>query len=568
MFVVLVASFLLSQPAIADTLEQRTSFNVNSTFDKYKRTTLSATLRKISDNAYFYIEDSYWNGLSSSQQNSLMTNVSGLADYFTSNIYPRETAFFGSEPRPGVDGDNKITILLEELINNNGGYFDTANGYPKSDIEDSNAREILFLNVEVVVRDLNFSKIFLAHEFQHLISFNQKEKTFNLSEDVWLNEMRSEYAISKAGLNDTFADSSLDRRVSSFISNYADSLTEWPNENADYGIAAVFAEYLAEQFGDSIFSETMKMPLTGIESLNQFLTSRGFYSSSPAGAFGDVFMNWLGALYLNDTSKNPKLGYKRPELSAIHVVPQQRVNLSSGLPDYSIAQNLKDWQPSWLEFNTANVAGDSSKSFKISIDGESGHSYLASYLAFYNTGAVELGKIKYSGGVGNAFVSNSADKRLEKIVIMSTKNTKIFSFGTREPQAYLNVRVSAVDSSAVKVNMLIDGALIKRPNESEIYVIWGKYRRYLNPGVISLYGHLNPADAIELGPEEFNQFTTSNYVKFVDDEKVYAVWPDSTKHWLNITPQQWDATHRDWNAIFTINEHEVNYYRTGAEIRN
>lgn len=86
------------------------------------------------------------------------------------------------------------------------------------------------------------------------------------------------------------------------------------------------------------------------------------------------------------------------------------------------------------------------------------------------------------------------------------------------------------------------------------------------PGVISLYGHLNVANAIEIELEVFNSYTTSNYIKYLNDEKVYAVWPEGSKHWLNITPQQWDASGRDWGAIFTINDLEVNYYKTGEDI--
>ena len=36
-------------------------------------------------------------------------------------------------------------------------------------------------------------KDFIAHELQHLINWNQKERLVDLKEDVWLNEMRSEY---------------------------------------------------------------------------------------------------------------------------------------------------------------------------------------------------------------------------------------------------------------------------------------------------------------------------------------------------------------------------------------
>ena len=139
-------------------------------------------------------------------------------------------------------------------------------------------------------------------------------------------------------------------------------------------------------------------------------------------------------------------------------------------------------------------------------------------------------------------------------------------FYTQETPYNLSVKVGLSDVEAIDMALLKDGILIKKQNEKEVYVIWGKYKRYLVPEVMALYGHLDPANAIEITPEIFNSYTTSNYVKYVGGEKVYAVWPDGTKHWLNITPQQWDASYRDWGAIFTINDLELNYYKIGEDI--
>lgn len=565
LFVTIILSFFSVFDMVqADTLGQRVNFNVNSEFDKYNRTNLNATLRHVSDRLYFYVEDSYWDGLNTLGQNYLVTNIKVLADAFDNNIYPKETSLWGLEPNPGVDNDPKIAILLEEMITNRGGYFATSNGYPKEEAQGSNEREMVSLNVEVLISDPFLEKIFLAHEFQHLISFNQKEKIYNASEDVWLNEMRSEYSVSLVGYNDSYSSSNLDHRVETFSNNRSDSLTEWPNKNLDYAMAALFAEYLVEQFGPSILSETLKSSFTGISSLNKYLSDRGYYNSSVSG-FSDVFINWLGALYLNDISKNEKLGYQRAELKSIRVVPQQEIHLSSGLIEYSSTQYIRDWQPLWLDFDMSAVTSDQTKSAKIDISGEQGQSFIVSYLIFHNSSRVELGKINIIAGQGNAYVLNSSDK-LNKVVVLATKSTKISGFGQSETPGYLNVKVSMVDTKNAEARTLKDGALIKRPREKEIYVIWGKYKRYLNPGVISLYGHLDPANALELEPEVFNSYQTSNYVKYVDDEKVYAVWPDGSKHWLHITPQQWDASNRDWNAIFTINDLELNYYKTGADI--
>lgn len=562
-YIVIISIFLFSFNFLsvqADVVGQAVNFNVNPNFDKYKRTSLDTTLRYSGENVYFYVENNYWNGLSSTDMGLLMSNIKLLASEFDNNIYIKETSFFGSEPNPGVDNDPKLTILLEELIDNNGGYFDTVNSYSKSKIDSSNQREMLALNVDVLVSDLFVSKMFLAHEFQHLISFNQKEKAFNISEEAWLNELRSEYAITVAGYNNPYPNSNLNRRAFIFSNNQTDSLTEWPNTNQDYATAALFAEYLVEQYGDKILSETLKSPIVGISSLGDYFLKNGYYEG-----FNDVFLNWLGALYLNDISKNPKLGYAREELKSIKANPQEKIFLSSNLREYHSLHQLKDWQPLWLEYDISSIAIDQTKSARIDINGDASQNFTALLVAFYEDGKIETSRINTISGSGNGFISNTS-KKLSKLAVIITKSTKLSKFGKIEQPSPLNIKVSMIDTRDAQAGSLRDGMLIRRLREKEIYVIWGKYKRYLNPGVISLYGHLDPSAAIELEPELFNSYQTSNYVKYVNDEKVYAVWPDSTKHWLNITPSQWDASHRDWNAIFTINDLELNHYKTGANI--
>src|SRR3990167_6344405 len=163
--------FFVFSDASADTLGQTQIFNVNSKYDQFSRTSLGATLRNVSEHAYFYVEDKYWDGLNPNQRVSLSNSISVLSEEFDDNIYPIETQFWGSEPNPGIDGDPKITILLEDLISGNGGYFDSSNQFSKNVSSNSNEREIIFISIQAG----NFAKIFLTHEFQHLISHNQKE---------------------------------------------------------------------------------------------------------------------------------------------------------------------------------------------------------------------------------------------------------------------------------------------------------------------------------------------------------------------------------------------------------
>src|SRR3989344_4178013 len=129
--VALLMPFFVFSDVRADTIGQTQIFNVNSKYDQFSRTSLSATLRNVSNYAYFYVDDRYWDNLNSNQRASFNNNISVLAQEFDNNIYPKETQFWGAEPNLGIDNDPRITILLEDLVSGNGGYFDTTNEYLK-----------------------------------------------------------------------------------------------------------------------------------------------------------------------------------------------------------------------------------------------------------------------------------------------------------------------------------------------------------------------------------------------------------------------------------------------------
>ena len=539
----LSVSFFVFSDVSADTIGQTQIFNVNSKYDQFSRTSLSATLRNVSNYAYFYIEDRYWDNLNSNQKVALNNSVSVLGQEFDNNIYPKETQFWGAEPNPGIDNDSRITIVLENLVFGNGGYFDTSNQYPKKISSDSNEREMIFISVEAG----NFAKVFLGHEFQHLISYNQKELIRKVQEDVWFNELRSEYSISLLGYNDNFYNSSLERRVNTFLENPSDSLTEWPNVSADYAQVTLFGQYLLEQFGLSIFKETLRSSMVGIESINQFLRDNNY-----SDKFSNIFENWTVANYLNNISLDKRYGYQRGELKNVRIIPEQ--SFLSYPSSYIFNYNLKSWQSNWYKYNLSSLPPD--KAIKISYNPD----YLFKVLYTDNLGRVGIlnnpGYITNPGGP--SFVG------LSSVVLMPINEIETMNFGNEEIPRAISFSINFVDNALAQP--IADGALIKRPGEPEIYVVEGKYKRYLRPEIIKLYGHLDASKAIELDDKPFNSYSTANYVRSVNDKKVYAVWPDGTKHWLNITAQQWDTSGRDWGAIFIINDLEFNNYKTGADI--
>src|SRR3989344_1078550 len=543
--VALLAPFFIYSIALADIQGQSVIFSVNKDFDKFGRESMSATLRHISGSAYFYVDDQYWDGLNSSERQDFLTSINQLSSEFDVNIYPTETSFWGQEAKPGVDGDVRITILLEQLKSGNGGYFSAINGYSQKTYPESNEREMIAVNAESVNGQL--AKIFLAHEFEHLISSNQKEIIRNIEEDIWLNELRAEYATSLVGYNDIFSGSNLERRADKFFSSPSDSLTEWPNVSQDYDLAALLGEYITEEYGNGLLKNSLQSDLFGISSIDATLVSMG-----NSDRFLNIYSNWLIASYINDDSLEPKFGYARSELRNLKATPQRITILpssGSNVFDYFI----KPWQPYGHKIYVNGLESD--RVVKLSPSPMPGFKFLY---------ADNLGRTDILDG--GFYVTNPSD--LAYFYIFPLNFSKTISFGSSESELNGRLALSFEDkTSGVDFGpALKNGALIKKARESEIYVIEGEYKRYLRPEIIALYGHLDSGKTMEVDDATFNSYTTANYVRYVDDEKVYAVWPDGTKHWLNITYQPWDASGRDWGAIFVINDLELNTYKIGADI--
>ena len=539
---VFLFGLLSSSQALADTLGERHTFFVNSTYDFTGRISLPVTLVYVGTHVYFYVEDEYLNSLNSSERAVFDQQVSASVQEFDNNIYPKETSFWGSEANPGIDNDPKITILLERLTAGTGGYFDSINGYSTLQTNRTNQREMIIANV--LSLGSNRLKIFLAHEFQHLISFNQKELLLDASEDVWLNELRSQYAITVAGYNDNFHNSDLSQRLQTFLSNSTDSITEWPNTNIDYASVTLFGQYLFDRFGPSILQDTLHNSSAGIDSINKYLSDH-----QNSERFTDIFADWVWTNYYNNQTKDIRYGYVNPNLQTIHVPLTDSKQLTSqSLNSYSFL--LKPWQLAWYQFRTDFLAS-ADQNIKISWVGPE-------FQVFYADASGAKRRISN----GDIIAPPSTDS----FILMPINESQTTNFGTSEVPASLIFSIEYTRQPVLTMTSAIqDGALIMHAGTPDIYVVWGTYKRYLAPEVLSFYG-LDPAKAVTVSEAVFQSYMPSNYVRAVDEKKVYAVWPDGTKHWLNMTAQHFTDSYRDWNSIFIVNNLESNFYKIGPDI--
>ena len=329
--------------AKADFVGQRVNFSIDPSYDNQGRSEAMAVMLALSNKAYFYIDEDWWNALDQSKQVEAKKSLEYLAEEFDKKIYPTLTTAYGSEWRPGIDGDERITILFHLLKESAAGYFSTGNEYPKAQNSQSNEREMVYLNANKIGNLLTRS--YLAHEFTHLITFFQKDKLRGMEEDIWLNEARAEYASTLLGYDVVYDNSNLKERVRQFVSNTFNSLTEWQGKPYDYGVANIFIQYLADQYGPELLFQSFQSDKVGIPSLEETMAKFGFSED-----FTTVFTNWAVAVFINDCSLGQRYCYLNPNLKDFRVVPLTNILPLTGQSQLSSNQTTKAWAGNWYRF--------------------------------------------------------------------------------------------------------------------------------------------------------------------------------------------------------------------------
>jgi len=390
-------------------------FNVDSSYDYKGRSEITAFLHLISEHAYFFVEDNYYDGLTTEDKKAFSDNTKELSKEFDNVIYPRLTYFFGSEWKSGIDNDDKITILLSKIKTNSGGYFYSGDEYPKAQVPNSNEKEMLYFNVEYVSDPS--AKSYLAHEFMHLISFNQKERIYGVTEEIWLNEGRSEIVPTILGYNDIYIGSALQKRVNTFVQNSGDTLTEWKGSIADYGVLNIFMQYFVDHYGVKVLSDSLHSNKVGIPSLNDAL-KKGGYSET----FSQIFTNWTIALLINDCSIDNKYCFLNSNLKNLKVVPALTYLPISGESTLTMTDYTKNWTGNWIKF----IGGDGT--LQVEFIGDEKVEFSVPYVLKDSIGrhSIEFFDLTNSKR-GNIYINNFGEN-YESLIIVPSIQTKLFGF--------------------------------------------------------------------------------------------------------------------------------------------
>ncbi len=276
-----------------------------------------AELRKISEHAYFYVQEGY------EVEDSVLERMAGQ---FDGTIYPTNHAYFGKEDIPGIDADPRITLLFMDIQDGwepgrgyVAGYFFPLDGFSTRLFPQSNERQMFYLDLHPGNPARQDYLGVLAHEFQHMIHFNQDRK-----ETRWLNESYAQIAFFVNGYGHA-------PQIFSYIHDTDSSFTRFDNTLEDYGRSYLWTYYLFSKYGgntdaerQAFVKEMVANQKQGEESIAEVLKNRGVQKS-----LEEIKNDWYLANIVNaDTPGNGLWGYD----DTIRFAVQTKVLSKNGLP--------------------------------------------------------------------------------------------------------------------------------------------------------------------------------------------------------------------------------------------
>ncbi len=445
-FAVGILLFLVAVDVKAVNVGDTVNFNVDKSFDINGRTQISATLIQTSPKLYFYVDKLWWDQQTQVKKNSILTSLDSLSNEFNNNIYPNLTSLFGSEWSPGIDNDQKITVLFEAMNNAEGGYFREADEYEKLQAPISNEREMLYMAVSNMGEPND--KIVLAHELVHLITFNQKNKIYGSEEDTWLNEARADYSSTILGYDDVYSGSNLQQRVKDFVENPSDSVTDWRGTKYDYASVSMFIHYLVDKYGINILKDSLKFKSIGIQSINDALANGGSKKN-----FSSIFTDWTIVLTINDCSQGAKYCYSSANLENLKINPTLIFMPLTGSSSLSTTNITKNWAGNWQKIIGGN--GD----LRLSFSGLVGLDFQVPYVVYDKDGNYSVKFLAFNQeGEGEISVQNFGTS-YKSLIIIPSLQTKMSGFDELDLSYPYNFTISIAGDSLDPSQTLIEKLL-------------------------------------------------------------------------------------------------------------
>ena len=173
-------------------------------------------------------------------------------------------------------------------------------------------------------------------------------------------------------------------------------------------------------------------------------------------------------------------------------------------------------------------------------------------------------KIYYWDGTQWLVLPSAVDKANNKITATTDHFTYFVIFGESEVPT---------EMATPEDHGLVEGDLIRAEGDFDIFIIsqYGYKRLFLNPVIFEMYGHLGSWDDVKtVTLETRDAFVTATHYRYVNEDKVYHLEvtgeDTGTLQWINMTGEDFLAQGGTADAIFTINESELDWYPKGEDL--
>ena len=237
-----------------------------------------------------------------------------MAERVENSILPPLRQLFNYVEPPGVDGDQRVTIVMvHDTPWSSSGVFTRVDTHPRSLYADSNQREMMVVNLaygDGSYVDDDYVASVIGHEYQHMQHHFQ-----DFGEEHWLNEALSGFA------SYYVVDSEIVRwNLKKFMEAPDTALTNLrtgESLSAKYGAATLFMIYLASQYGDEIVGRLQAEEADGWYAVDKVLRENAGVSAD------EVFADWVLANYYQDAQRG--FGYSGEDI--LRTSPQPVANL-------------------------------------------------------------------------------------------------------------------------------------------------------------------------------------------------------------------------------------------------
>jgi hypothetical protein len=538
---------------------------VEKSYDFYGRDQAAAFLLYESDYAHIYFDKEVYTSMTPAEIARNTSLVEKLGEEFDTVIYPETKDVFGDEWNPGIDGDEKIYIFLTRMNYGVGGYFNPVDEYYKSQVVDgrSNEHEMIYLNIDYL--DKYKTEGFLSHELQHMIYWNEKTRVSGVSDDIWINEGRSELASSivedKLGLQ--FSDGVLFSRKRDFLSNHDDSVAGWKNANTDYASVNIFMQYVKDRVGTEIFRQMNETHKSGMNNLNYILEREEGTNLS------EIFTDWTIANYINDISVDSRYGYHNKNLKDNFNVTPDPIYDVDGDSVINLTGKLENWSVDYFE---VDLGEEEYKDLYLEMDfnGDNNGVFFLPMVINYDDGTRQITSMELNGKQDGHREEVTRSGRISSIVFMLSGQKLGEALKDNQAEQYpfsLDIKLTPI---ADKIRA--DGTLVRAAGEEKVYLIEDGMKRWITDSATFVAKGYDWNKVVIISKTELGIYGDGKDITGSASmrEGALVMGSSSRVYLIEGGKRRWVRDERtfislgyDWNSIIRISDQELLRYAEG-----